>query len=264
MLSSPCGRRLLHVAAFCGQIAFLPTVGAQATLSGVVLKEPGRQPAAGAEVTVEALGRMTRTDSAGRYSVTGLSRGLRLVRVRLLGYTPASFTLAFSEGQKATHDVLLALAGVRLDSVRSVGQRVRFGTFDDNRRAGLGRFFTQDEIQRMHAVSLSQVLASLPSVKIGTGTGTRAWVTSTRPGGVIIRPERYSTRRGAVPACYANVYVDGEQVYHGRDEEPLFDVGELSVDQIGAIEYYNEPGEAPAEYRSQNMNCGALVIWRRK
>jgi len=264
MLSPTSGRRLLYIVALSRHIAFLPAVGAQATLSGVVLREPGSQPAAGAEVTVEALRRTARTDSAGRYSLTGLPRGLRLVRVRLLGYTPASFTLVLPEGQTATHDVVLERVAARLDSVRSVAPRGSLLRFEEHRRTGLGSFFAQDEIERMHVVRLSQVLASLPLVRIAEGAGTRAWVTSARPGGVIIRPDLFSARRGAVPACYATVYVDGVQVYHGRDEEPLVDLTDFPLAEVAAVEYYNGPGEVPAEYDSLNTNCGALVIWRRK
>ena len=44
----------------------------------------------------------------------------------------------------------------------------------------------------------------------------------------------------------------------------LVDLTDFPLAEVAAVEYYNGPGEAPAEYDSLNTNCGALVIWRRK
>jgi hypothetical protein len=60
------------------------------------------------------------------------------------------------------------------------------------------------------------------------------------------------------------VWLDGHRVYSGRDEDPLFDLGSLNVDQIDGMEYYAGAASVPLRYAGYNTTCGVLVIWTRR
>lgn len=87
---------------------------------------------------------------------------------------------------------------------------------------------------------------------------------NSRPMRRLIAPDQGDFIRGARLDCYANVFLDGFQVYHGRDGEALFDVNSIPVEMIEGIEYYAGPAETPTRYSSLDMSCGVLVIWTRR
>lgn len=65
-----------------GVLVALPVhaLRSQAKLTGTVREDSTGRPLADAEVAIEALGRATRTDDAGRFLLVDLPSGLRLVR----------------------------------------------------------------------------------------------------------------------------------------------------------------------------------------
>lgn len=66
---------------------------------------------------------------------------------------------------------------------------------------------------------------------------------------------------GAGAACYARVFLNNTEVYHGRSGEPLFDIKSIPVDMIEAMEVYSA-FETPAKYTGLNT-CAVVVIWTR-
>ncbi len=242
-------------------ISGFDTLSAQAVVRGTVRADSSRRPLRGAEVSVESLGWSTRTDSGGRYSLSNVPAGLTLIRVRLIGYASMSGVILVAPPNTIERDFTLERAAVELDSMHTVARKGRMGTFDDNRRVGLGHFFTRDDLDRLHATHLADVMSGLASVNVRRGTGNHAWISSSRSGRRSIQVDASDRARGATSGCYANVFLNGVQVYHGRNGEPLFDLNEFSVDQIEGIEYYTGPAEAPIQYSSLDMSCGVLAIW---
>lgn len=245
------------------QCSIVTTVAAQGTVVGFVRDRSTGKPIAGVEVTVEAPARAVRTDSAGGFVLRDIPAGLRVVRTRILGYTPTNTVIQLTDGVTQSRDILLDRAAVQLDSVRIIARNQRLREFDDDRRIGLGHTVTAAELEARHVQRVVEVFDAFASSRPSRGDGSSAWIASSRPRRVI-RPDLADRMRGATPACYANVYLDGAQVYHGRDEEPLFDINSIPVDQIEGIEYFAGPAETPIRYSSLDMSCGVVVIWTKR
>ena len=80
-------------------------------------------PIADAEVTVEGIRRVVRTDAAGAFSVPGASKGVHAIGVRHIGYLPAVSSVAVPQ---ATDTLTLILVHSRpeLDTVKVTAQMI--------------------------------------------------------------------------------------------------------------------------------------------
>ncbi len=260
-------RRTLAAAAAALVALAASTSGARAqvVVVGSVRTDSGRA-VAGAEVAIPTLGLGARTDEAGRYRIAGVAPGDRLIEVRHIGYKPLSKVVAVS-GDSARVDFTLEADVVRLDSVVARATPDPYmREFEENRRLGLGHFFTRAELEKAHVERLVEALDAIPGSRLERGRGNRAWVISNRvsPTTPTPIPDFTDRERGAPRACYSRVYLDNVNVYRGRDEEPLFDVNSIPIAAIEAIEYYAGPSQTPARYGGPAALCGALVIWTRR
>jgi hypothetical protein len=137
------------------------------------VQSPAGLPLADAEVTVDGIRGSVRSDGQGMFSVPNVSKGIRTVGVRRIGFMPAVATVAFPQG-KDTLFVTLVPAHAELDTVRVRAQL--------NVLAGI----VVDERNRPIAGASVDVIAS----RNGTATtGADGWFrfTQVRSGPVIFR-----------------------------------------------------------------------------
>jgi hypothetical protein len=181
--------------------------GGDAVLAGTVLRTDGA-PVPDAQVQVLGTAAAARTDAQGRFTVGRLPAGTLELEVRRLGF-----------------------AVVR----RAVARRLKYPDFESRRRFSIdGKFLDEDDLERRHASSLSEIVYTLPGFWV-SGTGAGARVISTRTlllGG----------------NCEANVVID---------RVPDQRINDVSPSQVAAIESYPVRG-APMQYRAP---CGLIMIW---
>ena len=226
---------------------------AQTTLIGRVRADSSQTPLAGAEVSIDALGRSTRTDESGRFVLSGLEPGLRHVQVRRIGYQSVGKMIQLVAGAEREADFLLERAVVKLDSVVVTTQRDRFMTdFEANRRIGLGHFFTRVELEKQGISHLAQAFDGIAGVKV-----------ERKPIGATMRESNQAYVANRRRNCLSTVYLDNVLMY-GRASDMAFNINSIPVDQIEAIEYYSGPAQTPARYSALNSNCGVVVIWTRR
>jgi hypothetical protein len=125
-------------------------------------------------------------------------------------------------------------------------------------------YYTGAELEAQHVQRLAEAFDRIPSARIVRGNGTAAWVVNSRPGRRLTPVDAGDKIRGAKPGCCPNVFVDGVQVYHGRNEEPLFDINSIRPDELEGMEYFAGPSETPALYMSLDMSCGVAVIYTKR
>jgi hypothetical protein len=173
--------------------------------------------------------------------------------------------------------------------------------FEENRKLGLGAFLTRSELERQEGRRLSDAIAQMKGTGVAQGSSSRGFIMSTRQppslpkcanpsetapmhgvnsgktyancgtlssasgdaGTGVYCPESPTEQlQGILCGCYAQVYVDGSLMNRGNPTPP-FNVNEIEIASIEAIEFYASPALTPMRY-SQLSPCGVLVIWSRR
>jgi hypothetical protein len=235
----------LITACLIAQVSFgvRDAVGQQGVLRGVVADSSG-DPIEAADVAIVALHRLTRTDERGRFSLTGLPLDDVELSVRRLGYAPKSLRVKVkAAGVDSTLVTLTELPGV-LAGVNATAQRARVEVeqFYRRRARGPGTFFTRDEIEDRHPISMSDMLRMAPGVQVvrtAAGNG--------------IRFTSGSARRGCGPL----IWIDGQKA-------PGMEIDQIPVSDVEGIEMYQGASTTPPQF-SQNLSttCGTIVVWTR-
>jgi hypothetical protein len=231
------------------------------------------QPLAGVLVVRIGSADSTRSDSLGRYALTGLGAGRHIVQFRKRGFAPIEAEVTFPDDSTGVNaDVPLEPAASDAQFQQKLEQA---GFVDRRRRARAGdhvTFVGPDEIAERAPHRVSQLFDPVPDVTVRTERGIQVlyggdgrcvmyvWIdgqlieTAFPPAG----SSAPSSRRAAVATRYT-----------GLDEL-------LPLEQVGALEIYPRPAQVPQRFQRSNQQiasgrafetrsaeCGALIIWTR-
>ena len=209
-----------------------------AAVTGVVLGEGGR-PLGDVEIRVVNARPVTRTDAAGRFTLSDLPSGTQLLAVRRIGYLVGDVAVELRANRTLSQNVLLRRV-VSLDSIRVVARRSRYADFEYRRRnSPSGRFITANDLAKQKTSELSPVIQRVGGFTI-VGHGHNAQVYST------------AARMGRPNCKEVNVVIDGV------DQATI---NMVPPHDIAAVEVYAEAAGAPGQYRSE---CGLILIWTKK
>jgi len=183
-------------------------------------------------------------------------------------------TLAASEdkpGQKKA---------VTLDSVvvreKAVDPRLR--EYEDNRRLGLGQFFTRADLEKRSSSQIDDILQDLRGVVLIRGAQANAYLATKRQVNfcpakdtecmirhriVWVPGNGFNTHPGAALACYAQIWLDNQLMNPEHPAEP-FDLRGLNPSAMESVEYYDGVTNTPSRYSRQGSECGVLVIHTRR
>jgi hypothetical protein len=248
-----------------------PVVGDRFMLAGRVDAEPSRQALSGAEIVLSDLGMGARTNADGSFRIIDVPKGRHRLVVRRLGFAPLDTTLVVGDTTEQRFLRVSLSPVATLDSVVVVDRTIdrRMAEFEENRRVGLGKFLTRENLDRVRDAKLSIALDGLSGLLLIRGRNNQAWAVRGRGvvsiGDASLRdPDDFDVRQGAPRrTCYAKVYVDGVAVYRAGNGEPLFDLNSLTAGDVEAVEYYAGPAQTPLKYSTDGSACGVVVIWRR-
>lgn len=250
-------RAMRDVAVVAAPGSAVPSTGS-AAVSGAV-RTAGR---AVPNATVHVLGTTlsTRTDSAGRFRITGVPAGTRTLEVTAIGWSPTDVVADL--GENATRELAVelhkqaqVLDPVTVREERDDNSLMARDGFRWRQRMGLGAFLTDAEIAKHPYLELGDVLFAIKGVKIDRGEagyplpllhgGTTGW-------------------------CIPNFFLNGAPFHvDGARPSPFvrFPFSDLMqaapVESIKGVEVYSS-GMIPAQYdRSSSTACGSIVIWTR-
>ena len=171
------------------------------------------------DATVSFLGSALRvvTGPNGRFRVRDMKPGEYILLVRRIGFTATSVTVQLAAG----------------DTVTPALQE-----FESRRKLGFGHFITQAEIDKRNPLLLSDLIAMVPSVKVGPLGG---WPGNIRSG------------------CLFVVYIDGVRLPTGSGFNDIAQPKEIS-----GIEIYSGPATIPVQYKlTSGSFCGVILLWTR-
>lgn len=291
---APAGRhprRLPRAGSFCGLLATLAllTTGSSPVsaqvLRGRVIEADSTQPIRYATLDMlddrSQVVATERSDSLGVFQIRSWTPGKYRLRVSALGYEGVlSDPLELATGDVLELTVRLHPDAIPLDPI-VVEARARaslaelalsgyYGRRDAGRRLGLGRFFDRGAIELRSGGTITDILATIPGVRIFQVPNCSAPLISMAGNnfsrfnaieyGSLVRPSSASDPCNPTWVCRANVYVDGVQMEF--NESTSIDLL-VPLDWVEAIEVYRRAAEVPAEFLSR-ANCGVVAIWTRR
>jgi hypothetical protein len=211
------------------------------TLTGRVLNSAGA-PLPNARVSLDETDAVTVSGPDGRFTLTDLPAGTRILTVRAIGFEPVETAVPLRSRASGDLTVRMTRFALTLDTVRVTAMRdiamQRIG-FDERKSHGNGKFFDPEEIRRRDPLRLNNLLETLPGLTYSSSNamGGRRTLSATRG-----RPLTY--------------IVDGK-IWRGGDDGPDF---WISSNEIGAVEYYGQ-GYVPPEFFAMGAGSPLVVIW---
>jgi hypothetical protein len=217
-------------------------VGEGRLTGGVVALATGR-PLNGVQVGV-VNGPGTRTNERGEFTLTDAPAGTRMLEVRAVGYYPERRAVNIIDSAPPEAIRLNTLRAV-LDTVRVAGNRIGVSTlsgYAERQRTGMGRFFSDADVQRRNPIVTSDLFRNLMSGVYLDGYDPEA---------------RIEMRSVFEERCVPTIYVNDRQM-------PNLSAGDLDSvvkpAEIRAMEVYNSTN-VPAQFQVAMNGCGAIVIW---
>lgn len=252
-------RRLERVTTTCWLVIALGTVAGSAlraqapagTISGLVRDTAGVG-IAGADVSVRPGIHRTRTDSTGRFVVSGLGTDKYTVVARKLGFAPTSFDVSLRKDGHVDITITFDRRLPMLDTVIVRGTRecsaLSLDGFSCRRHDGGGIFLDYTDIDEKEPIYTADIFRDIP--------GFRVDLRSTRNGPV------------RVPVA-ANGWGCIASLVDGRPASPARHIPDSPYDLL-AVEIYTKPDSVPKEYQqytwpeagvARSGRCAVVVYW---
>ncbi|HEX6313753.1 MAG TPA: carboxypeptidase regulatory-like domain-containing protein [Gemmatimonadaceae bacterium] len=244
-------RQLLAGAATCltasavsAQEGILGTGGIRGTV-----RDSAGQAIIGAQITMPGTSLIAESDDSGRFELAKVRPGMLSLRFRRLGYQPDTVDLLVLAGRTVPLEITLSRLAVALTPVVITGRAELTGWragFYQRKDAGMGHFFTAEDIEKRNPGQMTDMFRMIPGVTIQPSQG-------------IIRNQlRFRGNRGCAPLTW----LDGAPLAAGE-----FDIDALSPRSIEAFEVYTGSIVPPRFAVSPGIGprtCGAIVIWSRE
>ena len=181
--------------------------------------------------------------------------------MRGVGWRPLALSFDVA-GDSVRHRFTLVRM-TTLDTLRTTAIEPWRREFEEHRRLGLGRFVTQEDIERLKPAQTVQLLSRLPGIRLARPRNGAKFFAYSRSGLSSLSGTACGTGR------FADVYVNGVAVYRWTPDRPYdpldpFDVNTFDPQRIAAIEFYARASQTPVQYQNLNSTCGVLVIWLRQ
>jgi hypothetical protein len=191
------------------------------------------------------------TDSTGAFRVV-VPAGPTVLTVNAPGFAPATVSATLRDDERVILlvDLSPVTAPVETRSAQAGVPRAAIDWtrgFDERRRRGRGTFFTREQLDRVNAQAISDILRVVPGVQVFPSNSGHRFVSSRA---------RELTPLGR--ACDLLFYVDGRPftVEDGNIEM------EVRPNEIDAMEVYVAGSDTPPMFSASRARCGVVAIWR--
>ncbi len=217
-----------------------------AVLTGRVLADSVGTPVPFALVELPVLGMAARTDSSGRFRLTGIPGGEHVLTVRAIGHDLLTSRLPFGvhdtlEIEMEMGSTMTRLATVRTSASVSAALAWRLREFEQRRAEGFGRFITRDVFEANEGRSIALLVAArIPGVRV-VGRGSDETIQVVRLG----RPCR------------------PQLIVNGMEQEVT--LGAFQATDILGLEFHTT-STVPMQHRGTGKResgawCGTVILW---
>jgi hypothetical protein len=252
--------------------------------TGHVQRDSTGAPVPDAEVIIADLALSGSTDARGQFRIAGITPGQHRIQIRKIGFSFTEQSIDFG-----AENVDRTLTMTRITTLDSVMVTSRYSPndeamrlFEENKKLGLGKFFTREDLEKSRDRAMVDILSQLPGTKPLSVMGGLGYILSSRGtrsmGGGDCQPTmqdhpaadtaaRRRVRAGQSPplpcltGCYPHVFLDGADV--SPTEVP--NINRFTPDQLEAIEVYAGGAQVPPEYNRLNKSyCGVIILHTRR
>lgn len=227
-------------------------------LSGSVIDKSTRTPLAGVTVVNLLDGKSTITDTAGTFRFEKLPSGIVRFLFKVQGFPQQGVVVALAQGESMERTVEMdsttatatapppatgpaSRSGVQQLALVTVAETPsrgpRYANFERRRKTGAGQYVVREEIERMGANVLTDVVRTMRGVALDCSGGRGCGIRMVR----------------APMQCPPEYVVDDNVDNMFGPTVPVRD--------IEAIEVYTGAADVPGEYAGRNAGCGVIVIW---
>jgi hypothetical protein len=230
----------------------LPSLGAAQGIIAGIVRDTTARPVPGAEITVRPGEHRVRSDSAGKFIITGLGADHYTVRARKIGFAPTANDVSLTNAGRVDISMVFDQTMPLLDTIKVVaGRRCPEWSLDGfvcRRKGGGGLFLDYTDIDEKDALYTADLFRDIK--------GFHTAVRSTRYGP--IRVVEASPPWGCIT-----------ELVDGRPPTGATRFPELPTDLI-AMEVYAQPDSVPREYQkytwpngsvTRTGRCSVIVYW---
>lgn len=226
------------------------------TVTGVVTASDSKAPLPGVNVFVVGSSRNAISGSDGRYVISGVAPGTRVVRAVSIGQATREQTISVAAGQTVSLNFELIPEAVQLREIVAVG----YGTQTRRDLTGAVSTVTTEGVERAPIQSVDQMLQ-------GTAAGVQVTTASSQPGGALsVRIRGTSSITGNSEPLYVidgfpiENDIEGSSVGNGgRDRttppNPLITLNPSDIESISVL----KDASATAIYGARGAN-GVIII----
>ena len=234
-----------------------PQLAAQASgaLKGVV-RTTDQKPVSQARIAVVGTTLVAVADTDGMFRFSALPLGTQSVEVKMLGYASMLLSVQIEADKTASLNVVLGPAATPLETVKISGDTLivpAMAGYLERRARGNGKYFSRDEIEKMHARLFTDILRRVPGMQLELITGPNN-------NGVAVRTGRNAEGVQGGRACPVLFYMNGMPFPMNSDGVIN---SFISPEEVEAVEVYTGASQIPAQFNSTayNARCGVVVIW---
>jgi hypothetical protein len=218
------------------------------SVSGVVQLE-GSSTNAGTRVELTGTDIVAMTNERGEFAMQNLPSGTGLLLARHLGFSAETAPVELSSREPQRVTMKLSKYVAMMDPVLVTARRTRALDqvgFNKRQRSGFGRYIGPEQLERMHAIQLTDILRRVPGLR----------VINSAEGEVVESSRGPTTLNGS------------ECVQFWVDDAPWtsFTPGDVNLfvngGEVVAVEVYQGAG-VPPQYQRSLSDCTTIIIWTR-
>lgn len=224
---------LTHLAVAVLPLLAVGAAGAQELRGAVItgtITDSLRNPVEGVDVFIRPSGRRTRSDAAGRYTISDLDKGGYVVSVRKVGFAAQQVDLSLGKGGRLEQNFVMARAVAKLDTIRVTAsgkcEGFSLAGFECRKRMGKGLFLDYPDIDAKDQRLTADLFRTIPGFRVqlrSTRSGVQPVVLPAKGHGCITEYVDGKPRSVANPVPERSIDLAAMEVYSRSDSIAIAD-----------------------------------------